>query len=268
MNVGKVFNHPLTVPVLAAASGLANGILIGLALGRREALVELIEEVEAELDANPDQFVLEFNKEEADVAVVLPFDKEEASLLTDEQAEAMGLTGSMREIVEQRLAMPGGADRLLESLINDPITEEEVTNVYPEYSNVFSDNYGVWDYETEHAQRTEEAPYVIHADEFAANEKKYHQQSLIWYEGDEIMTDEDNNPFMRHGEYLGELKFGHGSRSEDVVFIRNDKMEGEYEVVRNYSSYAKEVLGVEAEEQYEQEEIRHSQQPMRLRNYD
>jgi hypothetical protein len=39
------------------------------------------------------------------------------------------------------------------------------------------------------------------------------------------------------------LRFGHGSGDPNVVYIRNPKLEADFEVTRSAGKYAKEVLG-------------------------
>ncbi len=105
-----------------------------------------------------------------------------------------------------------------------------------------------WDYEHELAQRTPSRPFIIHQDEFHLNESGYGQVTYTYYEGDGVLTEEDdtviNNPDNLVGiENLS--RWGHGSDDFNVIHIRNTALEIEFEVCRSPKSYEEEVLGLE-----------------------
>lgn len=114
-------------------------------------------------------------------------------------------------------------------------------------SNVFTDDTIDWDYAVELPARSDRAPYILHRDEFFENELDYTQRSLTYYEGDEILCDEEGVPVYNHTNVTGELKFGHGSGDENVFYVRNDRNKAEYEIVRNPGYFSVEVHGYEIE---------------------
>lgn len=118
-----------------------------------------------------------------------------------------------------------------------------------------------WNYELELSKRTTEAPYVIHRDEFFADEKDYVQSTCTYYAGDSILVDEDEKPIYNHEQITGQLVFGHGSGDANVVYIRNDKRHSEYEVVFDPGLYSVEVLGLEIEDNERVKDLRHSRVP-------
>jgi hypothetical protein len=103
---------------------------------------------------------------------------------------------------------------------------------------------GTWDYEREMARRDPEEPYVIHMDEFLENESGYSQTTVEYYQGDDTMADENDVPIDHYQAIFGFLKFGHGSNSRHTVYIRNDRLQAEYEVLLNFGSFREEVLGI------------------------
>lgn len=127
-------------------------------------------------------------------------------------------------------------------------------------TNIFDNGGGdEWDYKTEIEARDKAAPYVIHVDEYMADEMGWDSQStLTWYEGDEILCDSHDKPIYNHNEVVGELRFGHGSNDPNVVYIRNERLQAEYEVIRDSGSYEENVLSEQMESQRESEELRHS----------
>jgi hypothetical protein len=145
----------------------------------------------------------------------------------------------------------------------DPQTPEETAQVNVE--NIFEDD---WDSEEEAKDRTEDAPYILHIDEYFNQEKGYAQCCLTWYAGDMILTDENMVPIHNPSAIVGHLNFGHGSREEDTVYIRNDKLRAEYEVTRVPGSYVTEMYGVEAEAEAEERDLKHSHTIRKFRPQD
>lgn len=104
-----------------------------------------------------------------------------------------------------------------------------------------------WVYEDEIARRIPERPYVIHRDEYEANELDYTQASVMYYEGDDVVCDELDVPMYTKDQLMGPLLFGHGSLDPNIVYIRNEKIEMEWEVLRNEGHYGIDVEGLEEE---------------------
>jgi len=151
-------------------------------------------------------------------------------------------------------------EEVLEPVIlqTDPVvlvTTQSVKKV-----NVFDRTPDVWDEEVELAHRTKNTstPYILHADEYILNERDYKQETVTYYEGDDIMADEVETPIYNHEKSMGELRFGHGSLDENVVYIRNDALRREWEVLRHHGRFEIEVLGHDVEDQYSELDKRSS----------
>jgi hypothetical protein len=125
---------------------------------------------------------------------------------------------------------------------------EQAKEAEPKTRNVFQEAEVTheWDWHKERRSRSPEAPYVIHKDEI--DEMDYQVLTVTYYEGDNVIcydNDEILDPDKRD-EILGEDnldRFGHGSQDASIVYIRNDKLELVYEVVRSPNWYAEEVHG-------------------------
>ncbi len=125
---------------------------------------------------------------------------------------------------------------------NNP--EDIVVEKQPNPVSIFrSDSDMDWDYEAEVAKRSLDKPYIIHQDEYFAKETEYSQSTLTYYAGDDILVDEREVPIYNYKSVTGELMFGHGSDDQNVVYVRNDRLSGEYEILRDSGSYEVEVLG-------------------------
>lgn len=107
-----------------------------------------------------------------------------------------------------------------------------------------------WIYSYELSKRTPEHPYVIHQDEFMAEEREgYSQVSYTYYEADDVLCAEDDKPLAHRDLTVGQdnLRFGHGSTDPNVVYVRNDRLELEMEITRSSGSYEEEVMGLDPE---------------------
>jgi hypothetical protein len=124
------------------------------------------------------------------------------------------------------------------------------------HNNVFAQSDDEWDYEAELSTRRPPTPYIIHADEFIGDEMGYHQTTLTYYVGDDIMTDTDDTPIYGYLQMMGDLKFGHGSKDPTVVYIRNEGLRSEWEILRHAGKYEQEVLGIGSEP--DEKHLRHS----------
>jgi len=124
----------------------------------------------------------------------------------------------------------------------------------PEVRNIFRDRHPEpepveheWDLQAELRKRSPDIPYVIHIDERDEMEG-YEVVTVTYYDGDDVMCN-DRDDIIDHDDrerLIGEknlMRFGHGSEDPSIVYVRNDKLEMIYEVVRSPNSYAEEVQG-------------------------
>lgn len=86
-----------------------------------------------------------------------------------------------------------------------------------------------------------EKPYVISPEEFGEFEE-YEKISLTYY-ADEVLADENDEEVDDVDEIVGEESLNHfGDYEDDSVFVRNDRLKCDYEILldqRNYSDVAK-----------------------------
>lgn len=100
---------------------------------------------------------------------------------------------------------------------------------------------------TEHSKKnTEEkkeepmpdTPYVISPDEFGASDN-YAQISLVYYDSDEVLADEEDEIVEDIAGTVGEDFAEHfGEYEDDSVFVRNDRLRCDYEICKDNRSYA------------------------------
>lgn len=124
--------------------------------------------------------------------------------------------------------------------------EEPVKNIFTREDN--------WNYDEEISQRSSDKPYVIHRDEFFADEMGLNQLTFTYYAGDDILTDEQDKPVHNYETVVGDIRFGHGSLDQNVFYVRNEELGAEYEILHTDGFYSIEVLGYGLESEYEEQD--------------
>lgn len=90
--------------------------------------------------------------------------------------------------------------------------------------------------------------YVISAEEHAQNEPGYEQVTWNYYTKDGVMTDIHEDRIEDYTNFIGLaalISFGEQSGDENTVYVRNEIVMIDYEVVRSHGSYREEVLNEE-----------------------
>lgn len=222
---------------------------------------------------------------------VIGFKRGVASVWIDDDYDNVSLVGYLEEKGEDILVTENEAEEIAEaiedgdreveiSIVHDIIEEEDydtssiVVNERNDPSkivvlgpddevdgvtvNIFAHTVPDWDYKAEQANRDSGNAYVLHVDEFMQEETGFRQESLTYFAMDDILVDQADKPVPNYGIILGELNFGHGSGDPNVVYIRNEQVRMEWEVVRHPGRYAVEVLGLELEQEYDSTDLKHS----------
>lgn len=204
------------------------------------------------VDAIPDRVLTPDEVEERVSDVVI--EPVELVVVDDEDLERLLAEDELDEVKGQRERLILEDDNVIipepDELINAE-NDVEVDNVFAQSS---SDDD--WDWEEEKAKRHADMPYVIHEDEFQADEKGFNQKTLTFYQEDEVLVDESNVPIYNYSTATGPLRFGHGTNLSDVVHIRNEKLKSEYQIIRDSGAYA-ETQGIYPDGELEGE-LKHS----------
>lgn len=172
---------------------------------------------------------------------------------TDVESERSGKGDTRESSVEAEDAQPElPFDPTFDRTIVVEETETEITimNLAPGERYNYRDA-DEWDRAKEALGRGPDRPYVIHVDEFSSNESDYPHETLVYYVGDDVLCDSKNQPIYNRDSLVGLLLFGHGSDDEDLLYVRNEKIECEYEIQRMPGHFGIEILGYD-------EEIQHS----------
>jgi len=123
-------------------------------------------------------------------------------------------------------------------------TPEEVAD-----RNIFVDHRepeDLFDLAKDTANRDPLVPFIIYHDEFMQNDPEHEQVSLTYYEGDQTLSDERDEPVPDPEATVGLAnleRFGHGSKDANLVYIRNETLNMDFSIARSPGKYAHEVLG-------------------------
>jgi hypothetical protein len=105
-----------------------------------------------------------------------------------------------------------------------------------------------WDWDVEKALRTQGGTYVIHKEEYGETDNN--EVTLSYYAGDDVLCDQQDrivdNQYSLVADCLN--KFGHGSHDRNVVYVRNEELEIDMEVIKSDKTYAEEVHGFKHED--------------------
>jgi hypothetical protein len=97
--------------------------------------------------------------------------------------------------------------------------------------------------------RTPDKPYIITLEEFTEGEND--ADTLTYYEEDGVLADSQDMPVDRVAEDVGEEnlnKFGLGSDDSRMLYVRNEKIGMDYEIILHQGSFAKVVHGITNDE--------------------
>ena len=129
--------------------------------------------------------------------------------------------------------------------IYDPAEEErpteDIEETYEKYEKITEEANNVYD---------KALPYIISVDQFADEKDHYDKITINYYEEDDTLCEENEeiieDPMMVVGEDTL-TRFGEDSDDPDVVYVRNEKLEIDYEVICLHKSYA-ETVGISVED--------------------
>ena len=126
--------------------------------------------------------------------------------------------------------------------IEDGTDEEEPMDIDVSDSICLDNGYRP-NYEEEGGSKSMKRPYVISPDEFGENDD-YDVISFSYYE-DGILTDDANEVVDDIDSIIGLESLEHfGEYEDDSVFVRNDEVRVDYEILRRQMSYEESISPV------------------------
>lgn len=88
--------------------------------------------------------------------------------------------------------------------------------------------------------------YLITVEDFLQNEREWAQSNLNYYTGDDVLADDRDDVVENRDDIIGvgNLRFGEGSKDQNIVYIRNERLQLDIEVVKNRGKFVEEALGL------------------------
>jgi hypothetical protein len=263
-----------TQAVGAFMGGVAFGVVLGFYFGYRfnkakikaEAFkqsqmeVEQIREVYRNREAANTVRDVEVNSDEPDVTHVATVRPSGEGVRVRQGEEGYVQYGKVKPSVEEIVEQRGYSTRAEEIVEERPLKPPVPVNPTPVTPPVrfgetlaasrATQRQGDWNYARELRQRNPNHPYIIHMDEFFHPENEYSKTSYTLYAADTTLVGEDGEPLADANTIvgMGNLRFGHGSEDENMVYIRNDKLQLDMEITRDPGSYEAKVQGLDPDD--------------------
>lgn len=219
-----------TVKLISAALG---GTCVGAGIGYTVAYKKLAAEFEARLEnetAEMKQFYTAHKKKHATP-------QEAVAELIPEEVEAKSEVVAYHKIVKSEKYDPTESEDGAEE-VQGPDGTIMLNEVL--HSNVLAQPLG--------EKANPDRPYIISQEEYMQNDPNYEQGTLTYYEKDQVLTDVREDVIDNADDVVGLdsfSQFGHGSSDDNVVHVRNHRLQMDFEIVKSESSYAQDVLGLD-----------------------
>jgi hypothetical protein len=115
---------------------------------------------------------------------------------------------------------------------------EDSADTYDRYEQMSEEANNVYD---------RSLPYIISVEEYNEGCKQYDKLTISYYEEDDTLADEGEEIIENPEEIVGEdtlERFGEDSDDPDIVYVRNEKLQIDYEIILMHKSYSETVLGM------------------------
>lgn len=97
-----------------------------------------------------------------------------------------------------------------------------------------------------------DGPHIISIDEYSEGYHNNSNVTLTYYELDDVVAEPDDSILDNVDKTIGEdtlLKFGEGSEDKDIVYVRNNRISTDFEIIRVHKSYSETVIGTTEKKQ-------------------
>lgn len=240
VDVVEVVKSNPKVAIAAAVVGCVLGGVGGYFLAKKRLESIYDERISQEI-AEAKEFYANLNKVDVDGAILTPQD------VMTQRHGVEAAAAALRDYQGQEPDEEGYVEVEPGILVNveDETQIRKLEKQAKESFNTFTDDG--FDLEHEKQFRTEDKPYIITHDEYFAAERDYETASLTYFEVDDTLVDERDQPIEETDPIVGDehlARFGSGSKDKNIVYIRNDRLGIDYEITKSKGSYLEEVLGL------------------------
>ena len=126
----------------------------------------------------------------------------------------------------------------LEDQINEEAEDQKADDEQDSYDRLMSMQTS--------SNRSPQDPFIISPEQFVRECKSYDKVTLTYYNKDDVLLDEDKEPIDDRTPVVGLSaleSFGTMSDDPNLVYVRNERYDIDYEIIREDASYSADVLG-------------------------
>lgn len=255
---------------ILGGTGLVVGGLAGFFVGRQLTAKKFEQILNVEIQSVRDQYQYQYQNRQGmgNTPEFTIIDEVSSENWADIFSETVGET-------QERILLPETeeakefVDRLLEYSSTDDVPASEVLRALVEgtptgnlqYHNVFDDpstqDSGEEDDENEDDRPIrvrDDGPYMITFEEFVDDYKDYEKISLSYFEEDDTLIDDKESLIPNVEDIVGSKHlsmFGPDivkySQDQNIVYVRNNRLKADFEVIHEDGSYSENVLGIRPE---------------------
>ena len=202
--------------IAGLAIGAVGGIVAGAAYMKRQMEAYIDEQVDEEVKRFVDDY---FARKEADE------EEEEDDIFEEEDPYENPL--NTYNSLQQNYHKPEPS-----KIFRDPLAE------HPEEPDEESDILEENPVKPKKEDDDMKDPKLISEDKFDS-EPEYEKETLYYYQGDDVLTDEDEHEVDNQLELVGDAldKFGFRDNDEQVIHVRNFEKKVDYEVIKAFTSF-------------------------------
>lgn len=228
----------IIIPVAAGLVGAGAGFYFGFVYGDNKGRREVWALAEAELNSLEERIKRRYKVGEWSEPTEY-FDEEGAkvnSFESEEEAERAIAIAALKDHVEngQYATLSEVPDGTIVNIFveakkeKDEIVEEEIYE-----PGVFADN----------PNRHDPEPLIITELEYMQDEEDYEKLSISWFPGDRVLVDSKEKPIDDVEATVGINNLNHLGVDQSVIYVRNNKLEMDFEIAIEAGTYRETVLG-------------------------
>lgn len=139
----------------------------------------------------------------------------------------------------------------VEELVESP-KYEDVISEYSGEEETEEEETEMVEPDSEDEERNTDEPYIISVDEYMEDRDNYDKNTVTYYEADDVLVDEREQVIPDVDSTVGSdslTKFGHKSKDKKVVYVRNERIEADFEILLDTRSYSETILGIRDHEE-------------------
>lgn len=175
-----------------------------------------------------------------------------------EHSDLAGMVAKYKDRVDDLGYSDGSANDSDEDESDDEDASEEDEDESDDEEQESKEVHNIWKYAEDHPN-PEDEPYVITFEQFNDEHDDYEKGDLTYYEGDDILVDSQETPIDDEEALVGSdalTRFGDGSNSNDIVYVRNDKISMDFEISRDPRAYTEHIIRINEKKNHRSQKMR------------